>query len=214
MTRTRLVRRFLVSVVFTVATLTFLFGFGNGYALGLRLGVLPWIAWLVAPAVDLSVVALLVVLQSVRDRSAVRDDLRSARLLLAFCGLVTLALNTSYAVVVGTYGRALFDAIAPLLLIGWSEVGPRVLALLDTVPDDQDKSGTVLALMSPVRDGRTDDSGPSAALIARAAEADTEQRAHTGRPITRDQLRAVLHVSNAVAGELLRAVRNAGDQER
>lgn len=44
-------------VVFVVAGLTFTFGFGNGYAVGVQLGVPAWIAPLVASAVDLSVVA-------------------------------------------------------------------------------------------------------------------------------------------------------------
>ncbi|SQD97614.1 hypothetical protein FMEAI12_4250005 [Parafrankia sp. Ea1.12] len=39
-----------------VMGLSFLFGFGNSWALGLHLGVSPYIAPLVAPAVDLSVV--------------------------------------------------------------------------------------------------------------------------------------------------------------
>ncbi len=43
-------------VIVTVVGLTFLFSFGNIFALGLRLGVSLWIAPLVAPAVDLSVV--------------------------------------------------------------------------------------------------------------------------------------------------------------
>jgi hypothetical protein len=42
-----------------VIALTFLFGFGNVWALAVRLGVPLWVAPLVAPAVDLSVMALL-----------------------------------------------------------------------------------------------------------------------------------------------------------
>ncbi|MGW4075792.1 hypothetical protein ACWELB_20160 [Streptomyces asiaticus] len=42
-----------------VVGLTFLFGFGNVWTLALRLGVPPWAAPLVAPAVDLSVLGLL-----------------------------------------------------------------------------------------------------------------------------------------------------------
>ncbi|MFE1961500.1 hypothetical protein [Streptomyces sp. NPDC059479] len=42
-----------------VVGLTFLFGFGNVWTLALRLGVPPWVAPLVAPAVDLSVMGLL-----------------------------------------------------------------------------------------------------------------------------------------------------------
>jgi hypothetical protein len=39
----------------TVAGLTFVFGFGNVLNSALRLGVPPWVALLVAPAVDLSI---------------------------------------------------------------------------------------------------------------------------------------------------------------
>jgi hypothetical protein len=43
----------------TVVGLTFLFGFGNVLNLALRLGVPGWVAPLVAPAVDLSILGLL-----------------------------------------------------------------------------------------------------------------------------------------------------------
>ena len=62
-----LIRRGLSAVVFVIAALSFAFGFGNGWLLGLELGVPGWIAPLVAPAVDLSVGALLVSLQYLRS---------------------------------------------------------------------------------------------------------------------------------------------------
>jgi hypothetical protein len=130
------VRRFVTVVVFVIAGLAFAFGFGNGWKLGLQLGVPAWIAPLVAPAVDLSVVALLVTLQYLRAHG-VAGRLLGPRLLLAFCGLITFALNTASPILEGQYGRACFDAVAPLLLIGWSEVGPRLLALMQsTAPVD------------------------------------------------------------------------------
>lgn len=43
----------------TVIGLTFLFGFGNVLDLALRLGVPAWVAPLIAPAVDLSILGLL-----------------------------------------------------------------------------------------------------------------------------------------------------------
>ncbi|KLL09512.1 hypothetical protein FrCorBMG51_24415, partial [Protofrankia coriariae] len=52
--------RLVTVIVGVVVALTFLFGFGNVLALGLRLGVPMWVAPLVAPAVDLSVVGLLI----------------------------------------------------------------------------------------------------------------------------------------------------------
>jgi hypothetical protein len=49
-----------VSVIMSVVVgLTFLFGFGNVLSLAVRLGVPAWVAPLVAPAVDLSILGLL-----------------------------------------------------------------------------------------------------------------------------------------------------------
>jgi len=47
----------------TVVGLTFLFGFGNVLDLALHLGVPVWVAPLVAPAVDLSVIGLLLAIR-------------------------------------------------------------------------------------------------------------------------------------------------------
>ncbi|MEV8064170.1 hypothetical protein AB0P37_49315 [Streptomyces antimycoticus] len=49
----------MTGIMAAVVGLTFLFGFGNVWTLALRLGVPPWVAPLVAPAVDLSVLGLL-----------------------------------------------------------------------------------------------------------------------------------------------------------
>lgn len=187
-------RRSVTATVFVIASLTFAFGFGNGRNVGIQLGVPGWIAPLVAPAVDLSVVALLAALQYLRA-SGVEGRLIGPRLLLGFCGLATLAINTVESIAAGAPGRACFDAVAPLLLIGWSEVGPRVLAALQgTVPGPS----------------RTSEDKPPVVpvdLVERARRLDAKSREQGGRPITRDKLRASLRVSNAVAGELLRQVR-------
>jgi hypothetical protein len=63
--------------------LSFAFRFGNGWSLGLWLDVPGWIAPLVAPAVDLSVVALLAALQYLRA-NGVKGRLVGPRLLLVF----------------------------------------------------------------------------------------------------------------------------------
>lgn len=200
-TTARVIRRGLTTVVFVVAGLSFAFGFGNGWQLGVLLGVPGWIAPLVAPAVDLSVVALLASMQYLRA-SGEDGRLLGPRLLLVFCGLVTLALNTTHPVLSGEYGRACFDAVAPLLLIGWSEVGPKLLAALHgTVPVP---GRTVPGRSSPLPDGKPT---VSPELVATARQLDQEHRETTGRPITRDKLRARLKVSNGVAGEVLRVVR-------
>jgi hypothetical protein len=173
---------------------------------GVQLGVPNWIAPLVAPAVDLSVVALLASMQYLRA-NGVATRLAGPRLLLAFCGVVTLALNVAHPILVGAYGQACFYAVAPLLLIGWSEVGPRLLASLHgTVPT----AGTAVPGPSLVfRGGKAE---PSRELVARARQFDMQHREATGKPISRDKLRAELGVSNAVAGEVLRAARAHGDK--
>ena len=115
----------------------------------------------------------------------------------------------------GAYGRACFDAIAPSLLIGWSEVGPRILASLHgTVPEDrgavpdEDQSSVAATDESvPSVPLPPDRPGPSPEQIRRARQLDEEHRRSKGRPITRDALRAGLGVSNALAGELLAMLR-------
>ncbi|MER6791045.1 hypothetical protein [Amycolatopsis mediterranei] len=51
--------RFVTTMMSIVIGLTFLFGFGNVLALALRIGVPAYVAPLVAPAVDLTVIGLL-----------------------------------------------------------------------------------------------------------------------------------------------------------
>jgi hypothetical protein len=201
------VRRAVTVVVLVTAGLTFAFGFGNGWAVGLQLGVSRWIAPLVAPAVDLSVVGLLVAVHVLRGQS-IHERLLGPRLLLGFAGLVTLALNIAQPILSGEYGRACFDAVAPLLLIGWSEVGPKLLAALH---------GTVLAspAVVPGRSWtvRNGEAVVSPELLSKAKRLDAEHRQVTGRPISRDKLRAALKVSNAVTGEVLRLIRTQQRQD-
>jgi len=110
-----------------VVGLTFLFGFGNVLNLALRLGVPIWVAPLVAPAVDLSILGLLLGTRHLALHGATPAQLRPARRLLIFASLATLALNIADPIVAGAYGKAAFDAVGPLLLIGWAEVGPGFL---------------------------------------------------------------------------------------
>jgi hypothetical protein len=126
-----------------VVGLTFMFGFGNVLNLALRLGVPIWVAPLVAPAVDLSILGLLLGSRHLALAGATRAQLRPARRLLIFASVVTLALNVADPLVTGEYGKAAFDGVGPLLLIGWAEVGPEMLRALTTAsrpaeeaPDD------------------------------------------------------------------------------
>jgi hypothetical protein len=52
-----------------------------------------------------------------------------------FSSLVTLALNVADPLIAGAWGKAAFDAVGPLLLIGWVHVGPGRLYVLSQRPD-------------------------------------------------------------------------------
>lgn len=122
-----MIERAVTGIMAAVIGLTFLFGFGNVLALGLRLGVPAYVAPLVAPAVDLSVLGLLLGVRYLAMNGAPKEQIRPARRLLMLASVMTLALNVAEPVLSGHYGKAAFDAVGPLLLIGWAEVGPGLL---------------------------------------------------------------------------------------
>ncbi len=98
-----------------------------------HLGITAWIAWLVGPAVDLSVVGLLTGMRFLSLHGYADAQLARLQRMLRFCGLLTLALNTAGAIGHRQYGTALVDAVGPALLIGWSEVGPWMLRQIHAV---------------------------------------------------------------------------------
>jgi hypothetical protein len=127
--------------------------------------------------------------------------------MLRFCGLLTLALNTAGALSHREYGTALVDAVGPALLMLWSEVGPWMLrqthaacppaALRQPHPKPR-ATGAWLAVPP--------------GLLARTRELDIEHRNATGRPISRDKLRAHLRISRDRASALVTAVRLEAQQ--
>lgn len=124
--------RAVTGMMAAVVSLTFLFGFGNVWSLALRLGVPPWVAPLVAPAVDLSILGLLLGIRHLALHGAPVEGLRPARRLLVLSSGMTLALNTADPLIAGVLGKAAFDAVGPVLLIGWAEAGPGLLHALAT----------------------------------------------------------------------------------
>ncbi|MFE7558501.1 DUF2637 domain-containing protein [Kitasatospora sp. NPDC057500] len=127
MTEDRLTQRTVTVVMAVIALLAFVFSFGNVWALALRLGVPHPVAPLIAPMVDLSVIGLLVGLRLLSLRGVPQEELTAATRLMHLCGLLTLALNVAEPLAAGHYGRAAVDAVAPLLLLGWGQVGPQFL---------------------------------------------------------------------------------------
>ncbi|WP_406094714.1 DUF2637 domain-containing protein [Kitasatospora purpeofusca] len=133
MAEDRLTQRTVTVVMAVIALLAFVFSFGSVWALALRLGVPRPVAPLIAPMVDLSVVGLLVGLRFLSLRGVPAGELRSATRLMHLCGLLTLALNIAEPLAAGHYGRAAVDTVAPLLLLGWGQVGPQFLRHFHTL---------------------------------------------------------------------------------
>jgi hypothetical protein len=141
----RLARAVVSGCAVLVVAAYFGFSFGNVLALGRYLGVPEWVAWLVAPAVDLTVVGLIVGVRYLSLRGVEGRRLRPARLLLIAAGLATWALNTAHALLVRHHlGVVAYDSLAPLLLIGWAEVGPWFLRQFGAAaPAGLDRSAVV-----------------------------------------------------------------------
>jgi hypothetical protein len=220
-------------IVGVVVGLTFCFGFGNVFALGLRLGVPVWVAPLVAPAVDLSVVGLLVGSRQLAVNGGPVEVLRSARRLLIFASVVTLALNIAEPLIAGYYGKAAFDAVGPLLLIGWSEVAPDLLDAMrvpasgpilptacatDGPPpaEVQSRAATLSSVVEPRVDRTTVDGSLSREVVREAHGQDLLHRARAEdvlhwqqhqRPISAETLRKRLAVGTPTARGLVTQLR-------
>jgi hypothetical protein len=216
----------------TVVGLTFLFAFGNVLHLALRLGVPVWVAPLVAPAVDLSILGLLLGTRHLALAGASAEILRPARRLLIFASVVTLALNVADPLVTGEFGKAAFDAVGPLLLIGWAEVGPsflRAISVAAAEPADQESHGGMLAESAVRSDGdgvdepaRPDGAGTndlsqgrqrvphqdiSEDLLEQARREDAAHRATHQKPVSAETLRTRLGIGATRARHLVKVVR-------
>lgn len=128
-----------------VILLAFAFGFGNGWATARILGINPWIAPLIQPAVDLAVVGLMIGVRYLAIHGMTDAELAKPRRWLRLFGLLTLAMNTALPVQEGRVGRAAWDAIGPVLLIAWSELAPWLLRAIYSVRQQEARQTTPLA---------------------------------------------------------------------
>ncbi|WP_328437541.1 SpdA protein [Streptomyces sp. NBC_00444] len=193
----------------TVVGLTFLFGFGNVWTLALRLGVPAWVAPLVAPAVDLSVLGLLLGIRYLALHGATSEQLRPARRLLIFSSVMTLALNVTEPLLAGQFGRAAFDAVGPLLLIGWAEVGPGLVQAIGGIPGRGEHPMETMA--GPHADGSTEDADAGRRpalddLLERARQEDADHWELHRRPISAE-LRKRLRIGAARSRILVAVIR-------
>ncbi|MGP4051670.1 DUF2637 domain-containing protein [Streptomyces sp. 2A115] len=205
-----------------VVGLAFLFGFGNVWTLALRLGVSAWVAPLVAPAVDLSVLALLLAIRYLALYDAPAAALRPARRLLLLSSLLTLALNVTEPLLVGAYGRAGFDAVGPLLLIGWAGVGPGLLQAISgirAVATDAPSApaggpGPAGGRLRRVQAGEPAvRAGEGQDLLERARAEDARHWQTHRRPISAETLRKRLHIGAARSRALVAVLRAGSASE-
>jgi hypothetical protein len=146
--------------------------------------------------------------------------------------VVTLALNVADPVVAGEYGKAAFDAVGPLLLIGWAEVGPSFLRTIGECSSSTATRGAVAEEQREViveenpdaglADSETwwnETAGEEGPLLTRqkrsperllelTREADAVHRAAHQKPSSADTLRAQLGVGATQARRLVKAVRS------
>jgi hypothetical protein len=183
-----------------------------------------WVAPLVAPAVDLSVVGLLLGIRQLAVNGGPVQVLRSARRLLIFASMVTLALNIAEPLIAGRYGKAAFDAVGPLLLIGWAEVAPGLLDAMQTaatrspaaMPSAEAPSSTPTLARQNGHAPFASVRAPARGLDSAAREQDLLHRARAEdvlhwqqhqRPISAETLRKRLRVGSLTARGLVAQLR-------
>lgn len=162
------------------------FSFGNVLALGRHLGAPAYIAWCVAPAVDLTVVGLIVGIRHLSLNGSSDKELTKPRWMLTAAGLAMWALNVAYPLFVASnWGAVAYDSVPPLLLLGWSEVGPwflrRFRALPAPAPGTATATPTAPAGSEPASDRNTNGSRPQHTNGAQPAPANPTVRAR-GNP--------------------------------
>jgi hypothetical protein len=125
-----------------------------------------------------------------------------------FVSAVSLALNVAEPLLAGKYGKAAFDAVGPILLIGWAEIGPQVLQTLARMVVTPSRTASAQS----VADERLDAVEVSTSVVAddlvRARRADARHWAAHKRPISSETLRKELEIGADHARELVAAVRS------
>jgi len=205
-----LTRHAVTVITAAIALLSFGFSFGNVTMLALSLGIPPRIAWLVSPPVDLSVIGLLLGLRTLTQHGYPSERLRKPAWMLRLCAAITIALNTAGPAMHHEIGAALVDAILPILLMLWGEVGPWMLREMYTVtqaaprePGNQEREVEKPRAQAPVL--------LPVGLIERARKLDAEHQKAHARHISRDKLKAALAISTDRATALVSLIRAEPD---
>ncbi|GAA4850167.1 hypothetical protein GCM10025787_36430 [Saccharopolyspora rosea] len=160
------------------------------------------------------------------------EQLRPAKRLLLFASAVTLALNVAEPIYAHNFGKAAFDTVGPLLLIGWAEVGPALLqdiqqldqqsepqptqtattsdlAKDETRQDGSEPATPTTASPTPPRTTKPSDADDSDPLLTEAYHLHAEHWRTVQRPISAETLRKRLHIGATRARHLVAQVRQA-----
>ncbi|OHV68239.1 MULTISPECIES: hypothetical protein [unclassified Pseudofrankia] len=144
---------------------------------------------------DLSVIGtLLLGIRHLALAGATTQQMRPAWRLLVFA-LVTLALNVADPLIEQNYGKAAFDAVGPLLLIGWSEVGPGLLQAMKALGPTASPpmSAEHSSPPAPEHDTPVNRSPATAVETARAEPPQAPSKAHEQDLLHRARAEDVLH---------------------
>src|SRR5690606_29820875 len=129
------------------------------------------------------------------------------------------ALNVAEPVLAEHFGKAAFDSVGPLLLIGWAELGPGLLQTINKSKGSRAHDSWRVAMDRAVRaavDREEDDHGEGGegsgfsaedGLLERARREDSQHWEEFGRPISAETLRKRRHVGAARSRMLVAIVR-------
>lgn len=182
----------------------------------IQAGQTGWMAWAVAVCVDLTCV--MAARERQRDKKTARPrtgPISWPTLVLTGGIVLSLAANLHQAQPsVWGWLTAATPAAAFLVAVSMLErraAGPRPapadVPTASPVPASSPEPVPLPVLATADQDGRNEASGPSSALVDFARKVADDHQAKTGKPITRDTLRARLGVSNQLASDLLRQLR-------
>lgn len=164
------------TVITGIASLVFSYGNVRNTLIGL--GWESWLASLYTPAVDVTVIGLILVGQYLVTAGIEPHRLARANRLLAGAGLAMLGANVAPSLITGyahdqpaAYGRALADAVLPAILIAWSHIGPYLIGLFAEIRDKAEAAALDVATQRTIAT-EADRAAAAAALTDALAEAE------------------------------------------
>lgn len=137
-----------------------------------------------------------------------RFGLAPLRRFTLFVSALSLSLNVAEPLLAGKYGKAAFDAVGPVLLVGWAEIGPQVLQTLGRTRSTFGRATSTPSVFDERAEPAAESTSVPADDLARARRADARYWAAHKRPISSESLRKELEIGADHARELVAAVRS------